>query len=532
MTQKLLNNFKQIEILIAEKLYQQGKASYDLFARFDKTNSGSILPIEFLAAVTSIGVNVYPKELRLLAYKFPAESDSAADGAIDYETFLQYAEALRAQPRSTVSQSFSRTLADRAATPGAVKTVDAAAAAMRKVKLSVEAKLQLGLKAMRAHMYSRTVALPTLFKQIRSDDQVVSVDVLAKEVIRQGFPSNLLTDAELKEVLSKCASAKNNTALTYSDFFAFFQGKQEADGASVSAKKKDIITDPTVVSAFIKLNSLPLRAHFKSIDEDLDGFVSVQEVIDDLCSMGMRGALKHTPELEALVASYAVKTPGKLQYSDYVQFANARVNAPLQPAAPKELSVEVPSSASAIDLVHILHEHGNKGISWESVFSAFADVSSSMITEEDLWHALTSTGFQVARETVASLFALFDPDADAKADYKEIAVTILYPNRNPRMGASRNRKQPGGEDTVPLGTGIERLHAEFRPQTAPSKVSVKKYAHSHKFDNEGQTEEEEATAAAKVRLQINIDVCTFLFLFISDVLQVLSISHASLPFFS
>jgi Ca2+-binding EF-hand superfamily protein len=496
VTQELLAEFKQVELLISEKLYQQGKAAYDLFARFDKTNSGAILPIEFLAAVNSIGVNIYPKELRLLAYKFPAESDSAADGAIDYETFIQYAEALRSQPRSTSTQSFSKTLAERAATPGAIKAVDAATL-LKKVRLAPEARLQLGLKAMRAHMYTRSVSLPILFKQLRSADQLVAVDALAKEVFKQGFPDNLLSEDEVRVVCAKAASAKDGTALTYNDFHAFFQGKPEDAAGAAGGRKSGIMSDQTVVSAFIKLNSLPLRAHFKSIDEDLDGFVTVDEVIDDLCTLGMRGSLKQTPELIALVTSYGTKAPGKLQYSEFVQLCNARVNAPLQAAAPKELNVEVPAHFSAVDLVHVLHEHGSKGVSWDTVLAAYVPVGSSRISGEDFWHALEGAGFHAPRETVDALFAVFDPDQDGQAEYKEIVTTITYPNRNPRIGASRGRKQPGGEDNVPLGSGIDRLNREFAAPSAPSAVSTKRFSHAHKFDGEALSEQETEAAAAR-----------------------------------
>ena len=480
-TSQDLQRFKAVELFLAEKLYQQGKSAPDFFTRYDPAGTGALTPIELRAAFAGMGVALLDEEVRLLAFKFPAKA-GAAPGSVQFGALISYLDALRAS--------------SSAAAGGAVVkrpdlSPEAARAIIAQVKVPFATLVQRGIRAMREHLYSRSVSVPALFKQLKDGNNLVDAARLAKALLSNGFPENLVPEAELAQFLAALAGTGEGRvpgALNYAEFARFFQGQTEAPAAEES--KRSIAQDPSVVAILVKLNSLSLRPVFKALDGDLDGLISVDDVVRCLNEQGLNASVCADPDLREYVSRFAVKTPGKLQYSEFLSFVISRVG-PLQPA-PKLLSVEVPAHATVVDLVHILHDHTRKGgISLETVFEALTPFNSRRMTEPDVWHALASMGFTFPRELNARLFQLLGP-VEGSIDYKDLAITIQHPNRNPRVGSSRTRVAPGGEDNVPLGSGIDQLAGEFRDadNTFRDNPKLKKvYGHSHKFNDQPNSPE-------------------------------------------
>ncbi len=490
-----LERFKEIELFIAEKLYQQGKAADDLFSRFDPVGSGALASAEFRAALAGIGISVFNDELRFLAYKFPV---AGRPNEIAYKKFLAYLSALRASRRSGANSALlSSAVANRPPiTPEETREL------LAQVQTPFVTRLQRGIKLMREYMYARSVSASHVFKILKNEASLVDIDKLAKEVLKYGFPSDLVDDKDLQQFLSEYAVSPEGKgrALTFFELSRFVQGltspASTTDKPHKNPSSTPIITNPALVAVLVKINSLSMRDHFREIDQNQDGLVTVDEILADLHYQGLNQEICKNPAVRDYITQYSVKVPGKLSYDEYYTFASSRMGqTPKHGPHAKFAEIEVPTTATPSDLVYLLHDNVKKGISLESVFQECSSpVNSRRITESDMWHALSSIGFTVPRELNAKLFRMMNPENDV-IDYNSLIMTIHYPNRNPLVTLPPGRGSVGSRtstDNVPLGSAAAILESFHDDLYAPKKDQIVRNAHRHKFDDEAYTADEAA----------------------------------------
>jgi len=455
ITPKDLEQLKEVELFIGEKLYLMGKAASEIFTRFDTVGTGCVTEDEFRAAMALIGLALYPQELRIFKKKFASASHP---GLIDYNIFMRYVDALRMRrPRDLTTL----TIAQRPPiTPEATRDI------LAKVKTPLLTRLQRGFKLVREHLYIHSKAIGQLYKALKNDRGVVEIATLVKNLTNYGFPKDLVADSELSAYLRETAGVDGD--LNYNQFARLMQGHPEVIAEDPTAPR-NLLADPAFVSVLVKLNSMQLRTHFKQLDTDQDDLITVQEVINDLANLGLSPEICKLPELEELIRRFSNRFPGYLLYGEYLQLVNARVGN-LPSAVQVPIHVEIPEDATLHDLIVTLHNSTKHGVSLDSVFAQFAPLKSRAITETDLWHALTSIGFIVPRELNAKFFNAFARREDTEEptiDYKDVSLTILQPTRNPRFASV-----PIGSDNIPLGSTVSNYHEFIEADTAAAMASA------------------------------------------------------------
>jgi len=255
---KLLSD---IEALISDRMHQSGEDK-SLFLRYDRASSGVISVDQFTACIASLGIALTPSESEALVKKY----DSTGSGQINYMDFWKYLQANLESPRTTHQATFNPSALNRPPAMGKDYS-----ALVRTIPESLEERMARGLKTLRETMYQRSSNLHGLFLSLQNNAHQVSVEDILPQLNKLGFPANLVSDDDLRQVALR-HSIKNPGFFTYAEFLAFFTGHESV--LSPVGEPQGVLDSPALMNALVKVNNINLRKFFKDLDDDADGLIT------------------------------------------------------------------------------------------------------------------------------------------------------------------------------------------------------------------------------------------------------------------
>ncbi len=520
--EQAFEHFSCIEHVISDRMYQLGKGAEDVFLKYDSDPRTNTITVSDLhKALLDIGIPLTNLELEFIQAKAPVilNEDEEIPNMVQWHHYMSYLDKLHNTSIPPNSKHDAITLLMRRIDDISIHESSRTQAATTRSRLrpvtnssapyatefnstngiSTAQRIDASIRYVREALYARNISLPLLFRRLKNNQDVVSIETLIGELPKLSFPTDKCSNDEIRaycemimassqpgptlktpkitdmdeSLYNRHASSKSQdlrTGLSYTEFDQFFKGKastHEVENDDEKKKQRRPITDdPSMIRAVAKLSSMPLREHFGELDINKDRFLTYNAILEDLINLGLSreyatGANKET--VIEYIRKFGDTSAKGLTYAEYVEFANSKVGV-LQP--PKVmLNITIPDDTTPQECVQIIHKATMHGIDLQTVFEEYAPINTTRISEEDVWHAFQSIGVNISKDVSHNLFSLFDPieeiiqadgtvfaedGVDNVADpdylekkintinYQELALTIHKPNTYSRVGTDKN----------------------------------------------------------------------------------------------
>lgn len=449
-----------VETLIYDRMHQVGQDK-SLFLRFDAKSTGLVTDQQFRASIASLGIALTDGEMEALIAKY----DSEDAGTINYHDFWKFLQAAAEAPRSTQQSAYSTALLSRSPATGRDF-----ASLLSEIPVSLEDRIARGLRAMRETMYQKSSNFHGFFITLQNTNKLVSVDDVIPALPKLGFPANLATEEEIKEVALR-NSIKSPGFFTYAEFLAFFTG-HDASAAAVAPTETNALDSPALMNCLVKINNINLRKFFKDLDDDSDGLISTDQLAQGLVETGgLHAAMTKEPSFHAYLDTFTKRKAGFFGYAEFIKFVNTRVHGNQgqisgQPLSGSHTLVRIPDEYTPSLMLELLVKTlRTTQVSVESMFLQFDSNLDGQLDEAEFFQGVSALGFVLTQPQSKLFFDAIDSNHNGYVDIAEFAALIVNPNRNPKL-STRVRHAPGGASSVPMGSFSNTEVEQQRPATA------------------------------------------------------------------
>lgn len=447
-------NLPIIESTIAHKLNTMyGDNVLNAFTRFDIKHTGLINQQQLHAITALLGLNLNTDELHSIMNKY---SDGGNSTVMNYNSMVQYYEAEKLQlSHSTTSDMYSSILLNRSELSSSERDQ-----LIHVANQSSCNSLTQCMAMLREYCYNKNKNFYQLYKSISNNVNGVTISDLVDHLLSQF--TNETKSIPRTDLLASAQQYTSNDMMTYHQFVDFIQGS-DSKQANVSDGSVSELTEIIQQSTepLIKINALNIRKYFKSLDSNMDGLLTVQDIINGLHEHGLNNKYLQSNVLSGWILSFPHKQSDQFSYAEFMQFVQQRLVQSGQTVDELNLMslnpVAIDSSLSVSDIFStIIQKTRNLHVSVESVLIRYS-TNNIDLNEIELYNGIAALGFVWTNQSCHTLFTAFCSELQSSSiPIHTFVQTLSNPSRLHQFSATiKSRIPAGGESTVPLGSYVD-----------------------------------------------------------------------------